>query len=72
MGARNREGIGLSYRPARLHRLAKFIPWDQFLGSINVSKYGLRTVNLPMSRKKMAQSLVGTTMSSRMPIMEYM
>jgi hypothetical protein len=29
-------GIGLSYRPARLHRLAEFIPWSQFLGSINV------------------------------------
>jgi hypothetical protein len=24
MGARNRGGIGLSYRPARLHRLAEF------------------------------------------------
>jgi hypothetical protein len=24
MGARNRVGIGLSYRPARLHRLAEF------------------------------------------------
>ncbi len=28
MGARNRRGIGLSYRPARLHRLAEFIPWN--------------------------------------------
>ena len=36
MGARNRLGIGLSYRPARLHRLAEFIPWNRFLGSINV------------------------------------
>ncbi len=36
MGARNRGGIGLSYRPARLHRLAELIPWDRFLGSINV------------------------------------
>ncbi len=41
MGARNRVGIGLSYRPARLHRLAKFIPWNRFLGSINVWKYRL-------------------------------
>jgi hypothetical protein len=41
MGARNRGGIGLSYRPARLHRLAEFIPWNRFLGSINVLKYGL-------------------------------
>ncbi len=36
MGARIRVGIGLSYRPARLHRLAEFIPWNRFLGSINV------------------------------------
>jgi hypothetical protein len=36
MGARHRVGIGLSYRPARLHRLAEFIPLNRFLGSINV------------------------------------
>jgi hypothetical protein len=32
----DRVGIGLSYRPARLHRLAGFIPWNRFLGFINV------------------------------------
>jgi hypothetical protein len=32
MGARNRVGIGLSYRPARLHRLAESIPWNRFKG----------------------------------------
>ncbi len=37
-------GIGLSYRPARLHRLAEFIPQNRFLGSINVKKYGLWTI----------------------------
>jgi hypothetical protein len=42
MGARNRVGIGLSCRPARLYRLAVIIPWNRFLGSINVPKYGLR------------------------------
>jgi hypothetical protein len=36
MGARNLIGRGLSYRPARLHRLAELIPWNHFLGSINV------------------------------------
>jgi hypothetical protein len=36
MGARNRGGIGLSYRPARLHRLAEFIHGNRFLDSINV------------------------------------
>jgi hypothetical protein len=35
-GARNRVGIGLSYRPARLHRLAELIPWNRFLGSLKV------------------------------------
>jgi hypothetical protein len=34
MGARYRVGIGLSYRPAR--QLAELIPWNRFLGSINV------------------------------------
>jgi hypothetical protein len=32
MGARNREGIGLSYRPARLEKL---IPWNRFMSSLN-------------------------------------
>jgi hypothetical protein len=36
MGARHRGGIGFSYRPARLHRLAEFIPWNQFRGPINL------------------------------------
>jgi hypothetical protein len=36
MGARNRGGIRLTYWPARLHRLAESIPWNRFLGSINV------------------------------------
>jgi hypothetical protein len=31
----------LSYWPARLHKLAKSIPHNRFLGSINVYKYGL-------------------------------
>jgi|LakMenEpi03Aug12_release.lakeMendotaPanAssembly.Ray.scaffolds.fasta_scaffold1077138_1 hypothetical protein len=31
MGARNRIGIWLSYRPARLHRLAESNPWNKFL-----------------------------------------
>ncbi len=36
MGARHRLGTGLSYRPARLHRLAELMPWHRFLGSIQV------------------------------------
>ncbi len=33
MGARYRVGMGLSYEP---NSLAQFIPWNRFLGSINV------------------------------------
>jgi hypothetical protein len=40
-GARNRVGIGLSYRPARLHRLQETIPSNR-LGSLKVQKFGLR------------------------------
>ncbi len=29
MGARKRAGIGLPYRPARLHRLVELIPWNR-------------------------------------------
>jgi hypothetical protein len=34
MGCRNRLGIELSHRPARLHRPAELISWNRFLGSI--------------------------------------
>ncbi len=30
----------LTYRPDRLHRLAESIPWNRFLCSLNVYKYG--------------------------------
>ncbi len=36
IGARNRVGIMLSYRPARLHRLTESIPWNRFLGFLKV------------------------------------
>ncbi len=36
MGARNRVGIGLPYRPARLHRLAQSIPCNRFLVFLQV------------------------------------
>jgi hypothetical protein len=49
MGARNRVGIGLSYRPARLQRLAELIPWNGFLGSLKVSLYRLRLHSLAES-----------------------
>ncbi len=46
MGARNRVGIGLSYRPARPHRLADSIPWNRFPGSFKVKKYRLCRGNM--------------------------
>ncbi len=36
VGNRYRVGIGLPYRPARLHRLAESIPRNRFLGSLKV------------------------------------
>ncbi len=43
MGSRNRVGLGLSYRPARIHRLAESIPWNRFLGFLKNWKYRLVT-----------------------------
>ncbi len=34
IGARNYVKLGLSFWPARLHRLAELIPWNRFLGSL--------------------------------------
>jgi hypothetical protein len=38
MGVRNRVGIGLSYRPARLHRLAESTPWELIPGLLKSLK----------------------------------
>jgi hypothetical protein len=40
MGVRNRVGIELSYRPARLQRPAEFTPWNRFLDSIKLKNTG--------------------------------
>jgi hypothetical protein len=54
MGARNRGGIG----SAKLHRLAEFIPWNQFRDPINIyvkvrAQYTLYTgKNRPMTAKE--------------------
>ncbi len=47
----------LSYRPARLHRLAESIPRNRFLGSINVYKYGLRPLERDYRERPHAQPL---------------
>jgi hypothetical protein len=44
MSARNWVGIGLSYRPARLHNLAELVPWNRFLGSLKVQKFWLGNI----------------------------
>ncbi len=36
MGARNRVGLGLLCRPARLHSLAELVPWNRILGLLKV------------------------------------
>jgi hypothetical protein len=58
MGARHWGGIGFSYRPARLHRLAEFIPRNQFRGPINIWKYGLRLHRLTESIPGLLKSLM--------------
>ncbi len=60
-GARNRLGIWLSYRPARLHRMADLIPWNRFLlGSINV-KNGLRSCPIQhIEHRKWIKLTIGT------------
>jgi hypothetical protein len=46
MGARNRVGIGLSYRIATLHGLPEWIPWNRFLGSVKVLKTRLSSISV--------------------------
>jgi hypothetical protein len=41
MGARNQIGIGLSYRPARLHRLTELMPWNRSLACLNIYEFRL-------------------------------
>jgi len=43
----------LTYRPARLHRLAESIPWNLFLSSLNVCKFGLCRVR----RHRLAETI---------------
>jgi hypothetical protein len=45
-GARNRVGGGLSYRQARLHRLAELIPWNRVLGSLKGLSYEIDFKNV--------------------------
>jgi hypothetical protein len=43
MEVRNRVGIGMSYRPARLHRLAELVTLESILGLLKSLKFGLCT-----------------------------
>ncbi len=40
MRSRNRVGIGLSYRPDKLHSPAELVPLNRFLSSLKVQKFG--------------------------------
>ncbi len=58
LGSRNRVGIGLSYRPARLQRLAEQISWNRFLGSLKVKKIpSLRRGCMPSRPSKVTGEL---------------
>jgi hypothetical protein len=54
VGARNQEGIGLTYWLARLHRLAELIPWNRFLGSLKVKKFRLSLKGKRIFKKQSA------------------
>ncbi len=60
MRARNRVGIGLSYRPARLHRLAELVPWNRFLGSLKFKNSGSGSILLDR-RSAITASYCGIT-----------
>ncbi len=67
VGARNRVGIGLLYRPYRLRRLAELIPWNRLLGAITW-KFGLRSsLNLSILSGPDAQSVVRSTVKNTTP-----
>ncbi len=60
MGARNREGIGLSHRPARLHRLA-----NSFLGINSGAPYTLKNTYSDILFTHLAMFLAATQSLSR-------
>ncbi len=70
MGARHGVGIGLLYRPARLHRLAEFIPWNRFRGPIHVQKYQLRQGNHLEAENYVLDRLLCCTPSAAKPVIE--
>jgi hypothetical protein len=55
MGAKNRVGIGLLYRPARLYRLAFF--HDSFFSLTNTQSTGTRIFSFLYSRSSLAHIL---------------
>ncbi len=69
MGARHRGGIGFSYRPARLHRLAEFIPWHQFRGPIGPHKH--LKVRALVSSKFLCGTISSKVFRARWPYQEF-
>ncbi len=57
MGARNRVGVGLYYRPARLHRLAESIPG--VLKNLKIPSQYLRRKNQTWNYYRYLQDIYG-------------
>jgi hypothetical protein len=58
-GARSQVGIGLLYRPARLHGLVEFVPWNRILGSLKFKYSALcQTGFMEKERKEMSNITV--------------
>ncbi len=60
-----RVGKGLSYGPARLHRLAELIPWNRFSGSLKVLKFVLWARSMLRSLAVQLQNTNKFTLISR-------
>jgi hypothetical protein len=56
MRARNRVGIGLLYRPARLYSLAELVPWNRFV-DLHVENLGLCTFTWHVNKRIDCQRL---------------
>ncbi len=63
------------YRPAKLHRLEKSIPWNRFLGSLNIYKYELIDLAVVKDRNQnifltngLFQNSIGYCKSAKFPL----
>ncbi len=66
----------LTYRPASLHRLAESIPWNPFVGSLNVSKFGLscsvkKNIYLILTRNRLKEADYTETLQSVLSTLKF-